>query len=251
MKAINSNNGNSAEEGEEEGKATSPSLSTTTTMTMTAEDLNVAAKFSYLKGKQNGFVLGIVGKPGAGKTTLIQGVIKQAMSGQFNYVIVCSPSENEYEGLIPSNQRSALFDKQWLIKTINLLNVSSGVPSSTTTTTGSSKVLFILDDCISEIKTLEKDPIIINLFFNRRHLLWSGVISVMITTQKYTMIPAKFRSCFTDLVFFNLSPFDIDKIFEDSIVKYTKAEWKSIVARVYDSPFNYVCLNIDTQSISY
>ena len=214
-----------------------------------SSQLKSDTQFEYLKtSKPNGFVLGVVGKPGAGKTTLIQNVIKQTMTREFNYVILCSPSEAEYDGLVPPEQRASLFDKQWLIKTINLVNVSMNSVGTTTTT---AKVLFILDDCISEIKALEKDPVIINLFFNRRHLLWNGTISLIITTQKYTMVPAKFRSCFTDLVFFNLSPFDIDKIFEDSIVKYTKAEWKTIVARVYDTPFNYVCLNIDTQAISY
>ena len=218
-----------------------------------SSQLKSDTQFEYLKtSKPNGFVLGVVGKPGAGKTTLIQNVIKQTMTREFNYVILCSPSEAEYDGLVPPEQRANLFDKQWLIKTINLLNVSmNSVGTATTTAATIAKVLFILDDCISEIKALEKDPVIINLFFNRRHLLWNGTISIIITTQKYTMVPAKFRSCFTDLVFFNLSPFDIDKIFEDSIVKYTKAEWKTIVARVYDRPFNYVCLNIDTQAISY
>lgn len=204
-------------------------------------------KFAYLRDKTNGFVLGVVGKPGAGKTTLIQDVLRRELVGHFSYVILCSPSEIEYESLIPEKQRACLFNKEWLIKMINMLNISIGDGSGSAE---SAKVLFILDDCISEIKALEKEPLVINLFFNRRHMLWNGVISLMITTQKYTMVPAKFRSCFTDLVFFNLSPFDIDKIFEDSIVKYTKAEWKSTVARVYDTPFNYICLNIDTQVIT-
>ena len=235
------------------GEVVVPSLPSSS---VASSQLKSDTQFEYLKtSKPNGFVLGVVGKPGAGKTTLIQNVIKQTMTREFNYVILCSPSEAEYDGLVPPEQRASLFDKQWLIKTINLLNVSMnsvGTATTTTTTTATiAKVLFILDDCISEIKALEKDPVIINLFFNRRHLLWNGTISLIITTQKYTMVPAKFRSCFTDLVFFNLSPFDIDKIFEDSIVKYTKAEWKTIVARVYDTPFNYVCLNIDTQAISY
>lgn len=43
-------------------------------------------------------------------------------------------------------------------------------------------ILFILDDVVSEIKKLEYDPRTISLFFNRRHLLQNGTISLMLVT---------------------------------------------------------------------
>jgi hypothetical protein len=108
----------------------------------------------------------------------------------------------------------------------------------------------VLDDCISEIKDKQKDPKLINLFFNRRHILWNGVIDLIITTQKYTMFPAKFRSCLTDIALYNISPFDMAKIFEESIIRFTKTQWELEVAKIFEKEFTYVHLDIDKQLIN-
>ncbi len=43
-------------------------------------------------------------------------------------------------------------------------------------------VLLILDDVISSIKGLEHDVNLAQLFFNRRHLLANGTVSIIVVT---------------------------------------------------------------------
>mgnify|MGYP001490885473 CR=1 FL=1 len=64
------------------------------------------------------------------------------------------------------------------------------------------------------------------------------------------MMPAKFRSVITDIIFFNLSPLDLDQVFEESIIKFTKKEWKDSISKIYDKEYNYVYLDIDHQLIN-
>lgn len=45
-------------------------------------------------------------------------------------------------------------------------------------------VLFVLDDCVAQLNKLNKNSIITNLFFNRRHLIPNCNISIIVTTQQ-------------------------------------------------------------------
>lgn len=200
------------------------------------------SSFSTIISKTAGFSLCVVGKPGSGKTTLIKNLLTAVFSDKFSYILIVSPSIAEYEGMVPGTQMTSVFSMEWLIKMFNMINV--------TMQKAPSKVLVVLDDCISEIKDKQKDPKLINLFFNRRHILWNGVIDLIITTQKYTMFPAKFRSCLTDIALYNISPFDMAKIFEESIIRFTKTQWELEVAKIFEKEFTYVHLDIDKQVIN-
>ena len=67
-----------------------------------------------------------------------------------------------------------------------------------------SNVLIIIDDCISTLKSLEKDTEVMNLFYNRRHVIPKGTVSFMITGQKYITFPPKIRSVLTGLLVFRV-----------------------------------------------
>lgn len=61
-----------------------------------------------------------------------------------------------------------------------------------------------MDDVIAELKNQERNPFIMNLFNNRRHILSHCTISILITTQKYNLCPLKFRTILTSVYFFSL-----------------------------------------------
>lgn len=50
-------------------------------------------------------------------------------------------------------------------------------------------VLLVLDDVAGDIKGGEFDPSLIKLFFNRRHLIANGTLSIITVTQKFSAIP--------------------------------------------------------------
>lgn len=195
--------------------------------------------------KEQGFILGLIGKPGSGKTYLIKKMITEDFKNAFSYILLCSPSSIEYNSIIPDTQRHDNFDISWVYKMINVINLSQQSSLN-------KNILLIIDDCIAEVKDKLKDTKIASLFFNRRHLLWGeGKISIIITSQKYTMIPARFRSCITNLLLFSLSPFDMQKIFEESIVKYSKASWQEAISKVYEKEHSALMIDIDKQLINY
>ena len=202
-------------------------------------------KAPMMVDKAQGFMLGLIGKPGSGKTFLIKYLISEVFKDKFSYMLLCSPSNIEYKDYIPESQSYSSFDIGWIYKMINMINLSQQQSKN-------KNVVIIIDDCIAEVKDKIKDSKIASLFFNRRHLLWgNGIISIVLTSQKYTMVPARFRSCLTNIILFSLSPFDMQKIFEESIVKFTKAQWAEIIGKVYEKEHNYLEIDIDKQLISY
>jgi hypothetical protein len=56
------------------------------------------------------------------------------------------------------------------------------------------KLCIVFDDVVSELNQLSRDKLMMPLILNRRHLIENnGEISVFITSQKYNMLPLKYR----------------------------------------------------------
>lgn len=81
-------------------------------------------------------------------------------------------------------------------------------------------VLIVMDDMVSQIKAEENNPLLTQLIFNRRHLVMNGMISMIIVSQKYTMIPARVRSNANWLILFRLNPNDFETVFKDVVMMH-------------------------------
>lgn len=77
--------------------------------------------------------------------------------------------------------------------------------------------LFIFDDVISTIYKNRRAVDINNFIFNRRHLIPNGMVSVIITSQKYNFIPSSIRSNVNLFISFRLNNIDW-KTVEDEII---------------------------------
>lgn len=86
-------------------------------------------------------------------------------------------------------------------------------------------MLILLDDVIGPIKSMENDPHLAQLFFNRRHLLANGTISLIVVSQKYSMIPSRIRSNASWAVLFKLNPTDFEFVFKD-LVTFGRQSWE-------------------------
>lgn len=165
------------------------------------------------------FISLIVGKPGSGKTHLIQNLILQEglYYKFFDGVYIFSPNlfnkEMCYEGV---NYFSELSIPK-IFECIELHNKSQkDLEKRKEKKTSAIQILFIIDDFISVLKTNENSPSLINLFFNRRHLIHNGTVSFLITTQKYNMFPLKFRSCISSIYFFLLTQKELKTICDET-----------------------------------
>ena len=93
-------------------------------------------------------------------------------------------------------------------------------------------VLLVLDDVVAEIKRNENNPRLAALVMNRRHLVFNGTVSIIMVTQKYTLIPARIRSNANWMILFQLNPLDFESVYRDVVVEDRKT-WQSILSFVF------------------
>lgn len=108
-------------------------------------------------------------------------------------------------------------------------------------------VLFILDDVIASLHKNPRCKEIMSFIFNRRHLLDNGMISILITTQKYRYAPTVIRSNITFIILFKLNKMDNFAI-RDELV-YSDLDFGDILAYVFDgNPDSFLFYRIDTDT---
>lgn len=71
-------------------------------------------------------------------------------------------------------------------------------------------MLIIFDDVISSLKN--SDSSLTDLFYNRRHLLEHGVISIILTSQKWTLVPHSIRSVLNMIIAYPLPKVQLDGV---------------------------------------
>jgi hypothetical protein len=89
-------------------------------------------------------------------------------------------------------------------------------------------VLLVLDDVVGSIKKAEFDPRLAQLVMNRRHLVFNGTVSIMIVTQKYTLIPSRIRSNASWVILFQLNPVDFETAYKDVVV-IAPYKWRALL----------------------
>lgn len=94
-----------------------------------------------------------------------------------------------------------------------------------------------MDDVVSQIKKLETEPLLSQLFFNRRHLIVNGMVSVMVVSQKYTMVPVRIRSNLSWLILYRLNPVDFENVYKD-VIMMPAPQWKELLQFVYGESYS-------------
>jgi hypothetical protein len=93
-------------------------------------------------------------------------------------------------------------------------------------------VLIIIDDFITQINSYKRSPEIQKLAFNRRHLIKNGMISILITSQKFNLLPTPMRSNLTLLITYALN--DIDwSIIEQQIIREDSKIFRDIIKTIF------------------
>lgn len=188
------------------------------------------------------FFLGLIGKPGSGKTTILHNFLKNEdfYYQRFDRILIQSPSLIEFEMYdIPKTQLSEKLDVRKVLSFLNTVNYEKNI-------------LVIFDDMISDINLLQNDKDLNHLIFNRRHILDDGTVSVIITAQKYKMIPKKLRSNFSWLIFFPLNYADLKEIGEEVGYLDWKEKEKEIMNIWKKDPiYGFISFRLDKQTLTY
>lgn len=98
-------------------------------------------------------------------------------------------------------------------------------------------ILLVLDDVVGSIKKAEYDQRLAQLVMNRRHLIFNGTLSIIVVSQKYTLIPCRIRSNASWLIVYQLNPMDFEAVYRDVVVLDVH-RWRALLKYVFGETFD-------------
>jgi len=200
--------------------------------------------------QKGGFAMLIVGRPGYGKTSLINSLVCKSgkcFNKKFDKVYIWSPSMITMEGdpyeLIPEDQK---FEEVTLENLQGVLGEING---------SGQKILFIMDDCIADIRGKGKadiENLMQKVFFNRRHLAgYGGSVSIIATSQSYVKIDPKLRKTCSHLIQYKPQKKEIENIYDD-MINLPKKEYMDVLRYIYQKKHDFMYIDLqqeDTKQI--
>ena len=195
--------------------------------------------------QKGGFAMLIVGRPGYGKTSLINSLVCKSgknFNRKFDRVYIWSPSMITMEGdpyeMIPEDQK---FESATLE---NIQDVLDDIKDS------GEKVLFIFDDVICDVRGRGKadvENLLQKIFFNRRHIAgYGGSVSIIATSQSYVKIDPKLRKTASHLIQYKPQKKEIENIFDDMIT-LPKKEFMDVLRYIYKKKHDFMFLDLQEQ----
>ena len=195
--------------------------------------------------RKGGFAMIIVGRPGYGKTSLINSLVCKSgknFNRKFDRVFIWSPSMITMEG-----DPYELISEEQKFEEATLENIQEALDEIKDT---GEKVLFIYDDVIADIRGKGKGEIenlLQKIFFNRRHLAGAGgSVSIIATSQTYNKIDPKLRKTASHLIQYKPQKKEIENIYDDMIT-LPKKEFMDALRYIYKKKHDFMFLNLQEE----
>lgn len=193
------------------------------------------------------FICLLIGKPGSGKTTLIEEMLINPvlLNNQFDFIFIFSPNELKNIPCIQNENYSNIWDISIIYKLIDKINAETDKKYTNNEKINNINLLIIFDDFISEMKKEAINPLFTKLFYNRRHLLKNGCISFIITAQKFTITPFQIRPCINSLILFRLNNSEYNSIKKD-ICSWIET---NVFSKSLSNEYDFLLINLSNGKI--
>jgi hypothetical protein len=176
----------------------------------------------------------IIGRQGSGKSTLIERCLtnENAWYKKFDLTLFLSPNTIG-ELKIKEDRKHNSLNIDWILERIEYFKSIKKVRN----------VLIIIDDLVAHIEKSKKNTQLIDFVNNRRHIVPDTPISLIFTTQKYTMFPSCFRSTMNWIIMFPSPNEDLEILAKHHI--YNKSSDKLYFIHLHwkKNSHNFIFLN--------
>ena len=185
----------------------------------------------------------IIGRPGSGKSSLLWSLFKSTgknriLKGVYSTIYVFQPSQSQQSmaenifDVLPDDQKF----NELSYESLNYIALKAKEDSSLGYST-----CIIFDDMGAYLKNNETLKLFKELAFNRRHLK----LSMFFLVQTWYSVHKDIRRLWSNIFVFKVSKDELKNIF-DEVVEEKKEVANDISKIVYDKPFNYLFINIDS-----
>lgn len=184
--------------------------------------------------EKNNFFMIVNGRPGQGKSSfvynLIAGKRNALYNRKFHNVHWWSGSLSTLDVPLPKNRLHTGLDMQELDKTLR------SIPPGQHT-------LMVFDDLVSELKKDAKP--FLRLILNRRHVSAHGSLSVILCTQKLSMVPLQLRNAASTFVLFEMAKRESRIVYDELGDHATFDEWLQMLIFVYDRKYRFLLIRVN------
>lgn len=189
----------------------------------------------------NHTVNAFIGRSKSGKSSLLQGLFrsKNCLRGVFHNLYLVQPPTSR--GSMKHDVFEKVSDDHYYPE-LTIENLEAIIADIETEP--ESNHCIIIDDCAAALKDKTLQKLFKQTIFNRRHMH----ISIYILSQTYYSIPREIRKLITNYIIFKVAKNELAEIFDENVETQIKNQ-NEISKLVFDAPFNFLGINVDTQTL--
>lgn len=185
----------------------------------------------------------LIGRPRSGKTSLLYSLFKSSkiLKGCFHTIYIFQPKQSR------ASMSDKIFDslpEDQLYDELTFENLNEVLERIKLDADEGFNSAIIFDDMTAYLKNKETLKLFKELIFNRRHLRTSLYFCV----QTWFSVPKDLRRLWSNIFIFKTTKEELNNIAEE-VIEYPKELIEGIRKLVYDKPFQYLFINVDTQKL--